>query len=445
MKILHVNTTDSGGAAKACLRLHLGLMEAGIDSKVLVLHKTNSDFSQVYEYRPYKQIIIKRTIGSRLIRKTKRLLKEFYLYHEVSPEKEDPQKQFLDNRSKELEMYSFPNSEIDITNNKLFIEADIIHLHWVARFLDYKSFFTKCTKPVIWTLHDMFPFTGGEHYTETINGIDGFGYPRKRDISELDQEVNKINIEIKKEAFSYFKNLTIVTPSNWLSKEATSSGIFSDYPILTIPNGLDTSILKPQETNYSRRVLSLPEDKLIVLFVADQVSNRRKGFEYLLKAIPAFEDRNIHFCIVGSTDYSGILPNHATFLGRIYDERLMSIVYSAADLFVIPSVMDNLPNTVLESLSCGTPVVGFPVGGIQDMIEDGVNGYLCSEICVISLIETISQFVNNHQFFDKEMISQKAHEKYKLSKQANLYIKIYKDVLQALKNDTANKKLLIKK
>jgi glycosyltransferase involved in cell wall biosynthesis len=429
VKILHVNTTDSGGAAKACLRLHLGLIKAGIDSKVLVFHQTNSDVPQVYEYRPYKQIIIKRTIGSRLIRKTKRLLKEFYLYHEAPSKRVDPQKQFLENRSKELEMYSFPNSEIDITNNKQFIEADIIHLHWVARFLDYKSFFAKCNKPVIWTLHDMFPFTGGEHYTETLNGIDGFGYPAKRDISELEQEANKLNIEIKRDALSHYKNLIIVTPSNWLNKEATSSGIFSDYPILTIPYGLDTSIFKPQEKNSSRRVLNLPKDKLIVLFVADQVTNKRKGFEYLLKAIPAFDNNNLHFCIVGSTDSSGILPNHVTFLGRIYDERLMSIVYSAADLFVIPSVMDNLPNTVLESLACGTPVIGFPVGGIPDMIVEGVNGYLCQEISVRSLIYTINKFVKNHQFFDRGMISQKAHEKYKFSNQAESYINLYKTFL----------------
>lgn len=429
MKILHVNTYDFGGAAKACLRLHLGLLNMGIDSNVLVIRKSNENIPKVYNYIPYKKNVPKKTIGDRLKSKTKRLLREFYLYNANPLEKDYIRAQFLENRLPGLELYSFPNSEIDITNNELFLEADIIHLHWVARFLNYESFFSKCNKPIIWTLHDMFPFSGGEHYVETNLGIDNYGYPVKRFISEYEKEIDRENLDIKRKAISQVNNLRIVCPSDWLRKEAKNSELFANYPVSIIPNGIDTSIFKPHEKSFSRSILDLPKEKFVILFVADNLTSKRKGFDYLLRIIPELAKKDVHICIVGSTYSLDIPHENYTILGQIFDERLMSVVFSAADLFVIPSVMDNFPNTILESLSCGTPVVGFPVGGIPDIIEDGVNGYLCSEISTPSLINSIDRFISNHHLFDKELILKKIYNKCDLSVQANEYINLYNTTL----------------
>jgi glycosyltransferase involved in cell wall biosynthesis len=162
---------------------------------------------------------------------------------------------------------------------------------------------------------------------------------------------------------------------------------------------LDSEIFAPRDKNYSREVLNIPKDKKVILFVADSIDNNRKGFIFLKRAIEQLSDPNLVICAIGDKNNGlGVIDN-VIELGTIYDERMMSIAYSAADLYVIPSLMDNLPNTVLESLMCGTPVVGFPVGGIHDMIQDGVNGFITEEISVDSLVKTLNKFLNNPSCF----------------------------------------------
>jgi glycosyltransferase involved in cell wall biosynthesis len=169
----------------------------------------------------------------------------------------------------------------------------------------------------------------------------------------------------------------------------------------------------------------------VILFVADSITNNRKGFVFLKKAFEQLNNDNVILCAVGNKNSELESINNIVELGAIYDERLMSIVYSAADVFVIPSLMDNLPNTVLESIMCGTPVIGFPVGGIIDMIQHGENGLLTKEISATSLLESLKEFLKaDSTVFNSKRIRENAVEKYNLKIQSEAYKKLYETILQ---------------
>ncbi len=422
MKILLVNTYDKWGAANSCLRLHKGLLKSGVDSCVLLRNKEkNISFTEVI--KPRKEIkskIQKVKYNIRMILKEFKLLKE-------RPVSEN--EIFLRKRSKRLEAFSFPDSKFDITTSESYNEADIVNLHWVANFLDYSSFFEKNKKPVVWTLHDMNPFSGGEHYLEKYLGIDELGFPIQRTRSEEELRLSKKNIAIKIQALSKIDNLTIVTPSEWLAYEARRSEVFKGYPICCIPYGLDAEIYKPRDKNFSRELLNIPKDRKVILFVADSIDNNRKGFIFLKKAFERLADQNLVLCAIGDKNIDSLTTENIIQFGTIYDERLMSIVYSAADVFVIPSLMDNLPNTVLESIMCGTPVIGFPVGGIPEMIQNGINGFLTDEINVNSLVATINKFLNNSNSFNRVEIRNNALNKYDQKVQSKKYIDLFTSIL----------------
>jgi len=424
LKVLIVNTYDRGGASNACLRLHKGLLNSGVDSYVLLRNKQKNT-PNVAIAQPKKKVISK---SQRVKLKLNRILKELKIVKNVKKELSYDQV-FLNSRSPELEMFSYPFSEYDITESNLYKEADIINLHWVANFLDYKTFFEKNTKPVVWTLHDMNPFTGGEHYEETFLGINEIGKPISRIKTALEKEVSNLNLNLKKNIIQNIDNLTIVTPSKWLANEARNSEVFKGKKVIHIPYGLNHEIYAPRDKEYSRDIFKIPKEKKVILFVADSISNNRKGFIFLKKAFEQLAMENIVLCAIGNKNSDLESIDNIIELGPIYDERLMSIAYSAADVFVIPSLMDNLPNTVLESLMCGIPVIGFPVGGIPEMIQDGINGFITEEISVQSLANTITKFLDQPNYFDKSKIRDDAVKKYAQQIQSGNYINLFKSVL----------------
>lgn len=430
MEILLINTYDRGGAAKACLRLHNGLIKSDIHSSVLVLKKINPGL-KVFAFEIQNNVSslqINNSIRKRLKRKIKRILFELHI---VKPKPViDYQKQLRDNffaqRNKTLEMFSFPDSKFNIVENKYFKCSDVIHLHWVANFVDYKSFFENCTKPVIWTLHDMNPFTGGEHYTEEYIDIDSDGFPVKRILSENEKSTFETILKLKSESLKNFNNLHIVVLNNWMADQVKRSDILNRYPLSIIPNGIDTSVFKPRDKDFSRDLLGLPNNKIVLLFVADSVDNFRKGYRFLQLALAKINKSNIVLCAVGHKSDELQQTESLVEFGEVKDERFMSVIYSAADVFIAPAIMDNLPNTVIESLLCGTPVVGFPVGGMTDLIQHGVNGYLADNVSVDSLLSTIQHFFETMHMFNKNEIVENAREKYDADIMATKYIDLYK-------------------
>ena len=421
MNILIVNTNDVGGAGKACTRLHVGLLNSGIESKLLLKNKVKDNIES-YVFKQTKKV----TLSNRIKNKFTKILRELKI---LKPPKKPHEEIFLQSRKKGLELFSFPNSDYDITESDLYTQADIINLHWVSGFIDYQSFFKKNKKPVVWTLHDMNPFSGGEHYKETYFGIDENGFPIKRDITLKEIEYFKKVLDIKKKSLTNVKNLHFVTLCSWMTNEIKKNEFFSQFPIHSIPNSIDSNIFKIRDKTYSRNLLNIPLEKKVVLFVADLINTNRKGFEFLIKAIEKLKDSNVLLFVVGHKNKRLEAFSNIVQYGIIHDDRLLSIVYSAADVFVIPSIMDNLPNTVLESLFCGTPVIGFSIGGIPDMIQDKKNGLLADKVSVNSLTETIHYFLEKGVSLLSEEIRKEAINKYDEKVQANNYIKLFKSLL----------------
>ncbi|NEQ54789.1 MAG: glycosyltransferase [Leptolyngbya sp. SIO3F4] len=400
MKILHVNTLCEGGAATACINLHKGLLQEGIDSMFLSLNETNSNIPECDSLRSYYKGL------DRFIFEQKNI---FYKSHINFVFRNYPIVQ---------EPLMSPNSFFDITDHPFYHKADVINLHWVGGFLDYTSFFKRNKKPVVWTLHDMSPFSPGYPYEKN--------FP-KATFKKLESKFIKTKIASLRE-----KNITVISPSRWLMNKSLQSKVFKNFTHLNIPYGIDTNLFKIYDRNVAREILGLPKEKNILLFVSDIVENKRKGLHLLFESIKSIKNSdNLILCTIGkkqnNMDVKGQL--NIIELGSFKDPILMALAYSAADLFLIPSVEDNLPNTVLESLACGTPVIGFKVGGVPEMIEHKINGLLCPTIDSLNLAKSIKRFLNKDYLFDKDFVSNKAKKEYDLSIQARAYIEVYSNLL----------------
>jgi len=422
MKILHISTYDKGGAATACIRLHEGLLNAGIDSKVLVLNKTKENIPEVYEY-----FYNKKSFFYRLKNKIHQTLNKFNLYNKFFDISKYEQYKLQNIRPEGLIMISFPMSNFNITNNSYFKEADIIHLHWVANFLDYKTFFNKCQKPIIWTFHDQNPFLGLEHCPEKYLNPNKQGIPIPRQFSNYEIEIENKYKQIKYEIFKN-KSLNIIALCNWIKNEINNSKMFPLANINLIPNGIDSKQFIILNKTFCRELLGLPLKKKIILFVADY-NCILKGFNYLLNAIEKIKDENILVCSIGNDDVVQYANKCYCELGKFNDYRLMNIAYSAADVFLIPSLIDNLPNTVIESLLSGTPVISFPIGGMIDMIKHKKNGYLTDELNTNSLSDSIKHFFNEGIEWNYDEIRKDAIERYDISVQVKNIIQLYNSII----------------
>lgn len=421
MKILLINTVDAGGAANSCIRLHLGLIGVEIQSKLLLRKKTkNTINTNQYQHNP--------SLKQKLLNRANSSLKRVSINLNI---KEKKIKKFIDNRSSGLELYSFPFSNCDITKTKEYKEADIVHLHWVSGFLDWESFFQKNTKPIVWTLHDQNPFLGGEHYAERYLGMDEFGVPVVRNYTNDELVMDEKLLKIKKASLVGSTNINIVCPSQWLLTSSKDSMLFKSYNHHLIPYGVSSDVFRPYNKGFCKNILGLNESKISILFVADSLLNNRKGFRYLQRAIDFLvKDFNVdvEFCAIGSgsEEHQDVNIKH---LGVFKDDRMMAIAYNSADIFIIPSLEDNLPNTMIEALLCGTPVIGFPTGGILETIQNGFNGIVCEEISVRSLASCIKRFLFGKIEFNRDEIAIDAKGKYNLKKQALAYKELYTKIL----------------
>jgi len=421
MKILHINTYDTGGAGKACVRLHQGLLEQGVDSKLLLLYQSDKELMHSYQYIPPLPGNFEK-----IKRKASFFFKELHL---SSGKDKYDKREVLQNRPEGFELFSFPDTPYNITQHPLYLEADIINLHWTAGFLDYRSFFKKTLKKIVWTLHDMNPFTGGCHYSGDCIGFEGNCFLCPQLLNSIDSNYSHKILRTKIQAIKSKTHLTVVPISKWLLNQSMKSILFSKFDHVQIPNGLDPDLFKPAVQKSSREELGLPVDKKIILFVADSLNNKRKGFALLLNAIEQLGERDdIALCVVGDSSAIQFKLKSLFELGRIVDEQLLCSVYSAADVFVIPSLEDNFPNTVLEALMCGTPVIGFPVGGIKEIIQDQHNGYLCDSADIGSLLKALNMFLDNPSRFKGEEIRKAALQRYTQKIQAEKYVELYKSI-----------------
>lgn len=372
MKVIHFCSSDIlGGAAKAAYYINKALNNAGVDSSMLV-QKKYSDDNKVFPF-----------IDSKLkeIKYAERFLLDYLFINYLTV--------------KERGRFSFPYWGVDISKHPLIKDADLIHLHWINQgYFSFKTFraLAQLNKPIFWTFHDMWAFTGGCHYTNNCERFinDCGNCPSLKNPSMKDPS-HKIWSQ-KKHIFLKL-NLNIVTPSNWLREFAKKSSLFKNENIEVIPYAIDLDLFKPKNKMEVRDKLGLSKDKILILFGSMNIKDERKGFKYFKKSLikfleinPEFKDR-IRIIVFGKSDQEmqvGI-PFEFIFYGRIdSDEKIVSL-YNAADFFVISSLEDNYPNTVMEALSCGLPVLAFNTGGIPDMVNHLNNGYLADSASSDSL------------------------------------------------------------
>ena len=381
MKILHLGKNDIiGGAARASFRVHWALRKQGYDSTVLVAHRHSND-PTVTAVVPSMDFL------ARLRRRWRRrqILGDFARYHATRPTGTEP---FSDDRS----VHAF-----DLV--KQLPPCDVINLHWVAGFVDYHAFFSALPPrtSVVWLMHDMNVMTGGCHYDDDcgryVSGCGACPQLGSTDPEDLSRQIWKR----KQDVFGALEanRLHIVAPSRWMLELVKSSPLLSRFPVTLIPNGIDLEEFAPRDRGVAREVLGIPQGAQVVMFVSDNLTNRRKGFSLLTAALSGLmQIHNLFLLSVGKGEPPVTDPIPCKHIGQVWDDRWLSLIYSAADLFVIPSLHDNLPNTVLESMACGTPVVGFDVGGIPDMVRSGTTGQLVPVGDSVALGHAITRLLN---------------------------------------------------
>ena len=365
MRVLIVNTSErNGGAAVAANRLMEALNNHGVKAKMLVRDKQSDSLTVVgLQGKWWQQWCF---LWERLV---------IFCHLHFS--------------RKHLFELDIANTGTDITRLPEFREADIIHLHWINQGMLSLGVIRKILnsgKPVVWTMHDIWPATAICHLTLGCNkfktGCHHCKYlPGNGSTRDLSAKIWR-----RKQHLLDGQSITFVACSRWLEAEAKMSALLNGQKVTNIPNSIDTSIYKVGNRSEARQRLGLPTDKQVILFVSQRVTNLNKGMEYLIEACnqlvsqhPEMKETTAVAILGGhAEDVVAELPFEAYPLGYVSEEYRIADVYRAANVFVLPSLSENLPNTIMESMACGIPCVGFKVGGIPEEIDHLKNGYVAA-------------------------------------------------------------------
>lgn len=429
MNIVNVSTDDVfGGAAIAAYRLHNALRKKGHDASFFVANKRIID----------KHV---RRINGEKTQLYSHFANRYYLNASRS------------NLTNTLFSYTFHGT--DISKCKEIRNADVINLHWVEFFLSIESIkkIAEAGKPIFWTLHDTKAFTGGCHYTAGCNNFKNYCKNCPQLVGEAQQVAETVLLE-KLETFKHFP-IHYITPSIWLAEELKESAVFKANPHNTvdiIPNSIDGNTFNQSLKKTAKSDLGLDENKTVILFGAVNANARRKGFKELMSAVKILEsdpevvketeEGKLLIITMGKEDeslYDLKIPVHN--FGSLSDMDKIAKIYAAADIFVLPSLEDNLPNTMLESMACGTPVIGFNTGGIPDAVIHNETGLIVEWGNVQKLSEAIKSLLVDKERraeFSKNTIGIK--EKYSPKRQVSSYVKIYQKYQT---NDSVNQKINI--
>jgi len=412
MRISIVSSSDNGGAGAACYRLAEGLLQHGAMDVTLVVgsKSRNKNFIRTAK-RPQDGL-------QNLFRSAWALAKR-----KISSPGSDAIQRNMDGDDFVLEVLKHT-------------APDIVNLHWLGEhFLPYSAI-SKIQQPIVWTMHDMWTFTGGCYYAKECRKFElGCGTCPALETSQ-GADHTASDFKKKKNLFEKLKP-TFVSPSEWLASEARKSPIAQNLRVEVIPNAVDTNVFRPCTQQSAREILNFPQDKLLLLFGGSGgTEDKRKGFDLLedalrgLSGLPQCKDLAI--VIFGRALTASNLPFPVHFLGEIRDELLLATVYSACDAMVIPSRMDNLPNTGVEAVACGLPVLAFKVGGLPDIVKPEINGYLAQEVSGKSLADELLPLLSNRPKLKELRLSARsdAEKRYALAVQAGAYHRLFQSILQ---------------
>lgn len=417
MKVLILNTSErTGGAAVAANRLMNALCKQGVEANMLVRDKQSEDERVISVNQSWfqRRLNFLRFVWERLA---------IFLCNKLN--------------RKDLFRVSIANTGVNLAAHPLVKEADVIHLHWINQgFLSLKGLrqLIATGKPIVWTLHDMWPATAICHYpgdcTKYLTACSHCALSVPHPLWDLAVST------FRQKGRVALNSITFVGCSQWIAQKAKQGKWLQSASFTSIPNPIDVSIFKPVERVVARRHFHLAEDRLFVLFAAAKLSEIRKGATYFVEACqelyPIYGDRMEVLLMGNSADeLEQRVPFKVNTLGYLSDAQEMALVYNCADLFAIPSLEDNLPNTIMEAMACGTPCVGFQTGGIPEMIDHVQNGYVAHYQDAKDLAKGI-QWVINHP--DPEALRQACVEKvrthYAEAVVAQQYITLYEQLLK---------------
>lgn len=387
MRILHCNTLEKrGGAARSASRIVESLKDSEVNAEYYYLFKDGKES---------KSLIPKIDAIPRLL---------------FSRRKGVP----------------FSTSIFSFGNRRIVkkYDPDIVHLHYINMGLFSIRDIGNFDIPVVWTLHDSWAFTGGCHLP---NGCTNYNSNCENCPSlKMDGNIKLSSYILSlKEKHWRGKNITLVCPSNWIAKKAKESSLFEKDKIIVIPNPVNTNIFKPRDKKESRRKFNLEEGKKYILFGAiNPTGDSNKGFKYLKEAISKAKLENTELLLLGTEEKVKCnIPVRS--LGYIDNDKDLSYLYSAADLSVNSSLSENLPNVLIESLSCGTPCVGFDTGGIPEIIDREEFGIVVERYDVGKLARALEVMLNERELPNREQMNQDIKRQYGYSVIAEIYKDVY--------------------
>jgi glycosyltransferase involved in cell wall biosynthesis len=412
MNVLHVIAGDlSGGAARGALWLHQGLLKKNVNSNILTNSQNNLNSKRIYS-----------------------LSKSFFFRLKLSLLTRSAEISKLIYYKRYKTIFSTGFDGIDITKHHFYKNADIVNFHWINGLVNVNTM-KNISKPVVWTLRDMWPMTGGCHhvFVNCKNYQKECGFcPHLKSKESKDLSYKILHNKIKNYPF---ENLTIVGVSEWISENAKNSRIFKNVSIVTISNNVDRKIFFPINKIKTRKKFNLPLKSKIIAVGAQDLTDYYKGFDLFLKSLNNIKTKNFHILTFGKLTSKNLNKYKHTNLGYIKNNLKMREIYSLADVYVSPSRIESFGKCVAEAMACGTPSVAFSKTGSEDIITHKVDGYIASNLDSSDLangIDWVLGYKNKKKIFNSSI--DKINRNFSIEKISSKYKKLYENILLKNKN-----------
>ena len=418
MRILHINTYQTGGATLCMQRIGKALQQHGVECRYLLMQGTDDEYTSV---APGDTDIWSKHIFVRFFQKIKYIIgvKPKFIRFRLKLEHALA-------TNKERIFATLPISSYkSIISHPWFQEADLIHLHWIGNFVDFPTFF-KTHKKIVWTIHDLNPLFGCFHYADSFNNA-----------SKQLLNIEKTCVEIKKKSLSRISNLHIVAISEQMKRLISQNPRLQKHPLTLINNGVDTNKYIQFNKENSRKEIGLKSDQIVFLFSSHTIEDKNKGLKELITALETIKMNNSILICIGS--YRNIPNTSQTIkcVGFITDNILLSKYYSSADFFIMPSFQEGFAQTPLEAMSCGTPVISFPCSGTEELINNS-NGVICKDFSTEALIDGIKKGLSRQ--YNPANIRKFIEDHFSYDLIANQYKNLYKSILDSQTIQVSNGK-----